>query len=396
MRSTAEIGVNMHVTVITMEDAGFPYRLGTDCGEDIVTRLGALAASRYLVVSDTTVAALYGRDLVTRLEKDAGPAVLLTHRAGEPHKGLGTVGALAEQALGDGADRRSVVVALGGGITGNIAGLLASLLFRGITLVHIPTTVVAMLDSVLSLKQAVNASFGKNLVGTFHPPAEVLADTAMLRTLPQRELRSGMGEVVKNAIAIRPSMIDRLSVLLRPDAHYDDDAMRWIIAESVAAKAEVTRADKHERRDGLILEYGHTTGHAIEHAARGRIAHGAGVAMGMAVAAEVSRRLGHGSDELVGLHRELIAQAGLERSIPAPADSAGIKNWLAYDNKRGYLDCEPGTTPMVLLSAPGRPLRTGRLPLLPVPLNLLHDVVDAMTVPERAGAGSGRMSAAPA
>nr|Q2MFP1.1 RecName: Full=2-deoxy-scyllo-inosose synthase; Short=DOI synthase; Short=DOIS [Streptomyces paromomycinus]CAF32374.1 putative 2-deoxy-scyllo-inosose synthase / cyclase [Streptomyces paromomycinus] len=386
----------MHVTAITMEDTSFPYRLGTECAEEIVARLGERAASRYLVVCDTTVAALYGRDLVARLEKDAGPAVLLTHPAGEVHKRIGTVGDLAEQALAAGADRRSVVVALGGGITGNIAGLLASLLFRGITLVHVPTTVVAMLDSVLSLKQAVNASFGKNLVGTFYQPAEVLADTAMLRTLPARELRSGMGEVVKNALAIRPSMIERLAAELRPDARYEDAAMRWIIEESVAAKAQVTGADKHERRDGLVLEYGHTTGHAIEHAARGEVAHGAGVAIGMIVAAEVSRLLGHASGDLVGLHRELVAKAGLEGSVPALVDPADVKHWLTYDNKRGYMPCPPAATPMVLLSAPGEVLRSGPLPLVPVPLELLGRAVDALAAPAGQSAGAERLSPAPA
>ncbi|WP_242440893.1 2-deoxy-scyllo-inosose synthase [Streptomyces sp. CB02923] len=376
----------MHVTAITMEDATFPYRLGTDCAEEIVARLGDRAASRYLVVCDTTVAALYGHDLVARLEKDAGPAVLLTHEAGEVHKDVTTVGALAEQALGAGADRRSIVVALGGGITGNIAGLLAALLFRGIALVHVPTTVVAMLDSVLSLKQAVNASFGKNLVGTFYQPAEVLADTAMLRTLPVRELRSGMGEVVKNALAIRPSMTERLAGLLRPDGRYDDDALRWIIAESVAAKADVTGADKHERRDGLVLEYGHTAGHAIEHAARGEVAHGAGVAIGMVIAAEVSHRLGHASAPFVALHRELIAKAGLEHAVPAFVGTDDVKNWLTYDNKRGYLDCEGTSTPMVLLSGPGQPLRTGGMPLVPVPLSVLNETVDALAGPGRTGA----------
>ncbi|SDT82445.1 3-dehydroquinate synthase [Streptomyces sp. TLI_053] len=362
---------------ITMEDASFPYRLGTDCADGIVARLAELGASRYLVVSDTTVAALYGFDLTTRLEKEAGPATLLTHPAGEANKDLATVHRLAEQALELGADRRTAVVALGGGLTGNIAGLLAALLFRGIRLVHVPTTVVAMLDSVLSLKQAVNTGFGKNLVGTFHQPVEVLADTAMLRTLPLRELRSGMGEVVKNALAIRPSMAPRLADELRPDGRYADEALHWIIGESLAAKAQVTHADKHERRDGLVLEYGHTVGHAVEHTTRGAIAHGAGVAIGSVVAAEVSRRLGHADAGLVELHHELVAAAGLHTALPADVDAAEVGNWLAFDNKRGYLDCAPGHTPMVLLSEPGRVLRTGALPLVPVPLAAVRDVLGA-------------------
>jgi 3-dehydroquinate synthase/2-deoxy-scyllo-inosose synthase len=375
----------MHFTLnqlIAMEDATFPYRLGTDCVDEIVARLAAHGASSYVVVADATVAELYGLDLTARIGKDAGPAHLLTHEVGEQHKDLATVAALAEQALEKGADRRCVVVALGGGVTGNIAGLLAALLFRGVPLVHVPTTVVAQLDSVLSLKQAVNGRLGKNLIGTFYQPVEVLADTAMLRTLPSREIRSGMGEVIKNALAIRPTMIDRLWNVLNVEAHYDDETMRWIIAESLAAKAEVTWNDRHERRSGLVLEYGHTTGHAIEHASRGEVTHGAGVAVGMLVAAEVSRRLGHADADTVELHRALVTAGGVEPAIPTHVDPALVKHLLAYDNKRGYLDTPPGHTPMVLLSAPGKVLHTdvphtGSLPLVPVPLALLEEVVDA-------------------
>ncbi|MEW2402003.1 2-deoxy-scyllo-inosose synthase [Streptomyces sp. NPDC046862] len=374
----------MEFTLIAMENVAFGYRLGTDCTEDILARLASHDASSYLVVADTTVAGLYGHDLTARIDKQVAPAHLLIHKVGEPHKSLSTVEALAHQALEQGIDRRAVVLALGGGVTGNIAGLLAALLFRGVRLVHVPTTVLAMLDSVLSLKQAVNATTGKNMIGTFHAPVEVLADTAMLRTLPAREVRSGMGEVIKNALAIRPSMLDRLGGSLRADAAYDDETLQWIIFESLAAKALVTAADMHERRSGLVLEYGHTTGHAIEHASRGAVAHGAGVAVGMIVAAEVSRRLGHAQTDLVSLHRELVAAAGVHPAVPADADITLVKERIAYDNKRGYLDTRPRHTPMVLLKAPGQVLHTGVLPLVPVPLALLEEVVDETTAP---GAG---------
>ncbi|QKZ20341.1 2-deoxy-scyllo-inosose synthase [Streptomyces chartreusis] len=373
----------MQLRFIAMQDATYPYRLGTDCSEHMIARLAAHEASSYVVVADDTVAKLYGQDLVARIDSEVGrPAHLLSHGVGEPHKGLGTVESLARQALELGIDRRAIVVALGGGVTGNLAGLLAALLFRGVRLIHIPTSLVAIMDSVLSLKQAVNSQVGKNLIGTFYAPVEVLADTAMLRTLPPREIRSGMGEVVKNALAIRPSMIDRLAGGLRADACYDDDFLRFAIDESLTAKATVTRDDMHERREGIVLEYGHTAGHAIEHASLGEVAHGAGVAIGMTIAAEVSRRLGHCDQDLVDLHRELVAAAGVEPAIPAHVDTALVHRWLSHDNKRGYLTDAPlGHTPMVLLSAPGEVLTSdvqhvGPLPLVPVPLALLEEIVD--------------------
>ncbi|MCP2261255.1 3-dehydroquinate synthase [Streptoalloteichus tenebrarius] len=380
----------MQTTTITMGDVQYPYRLGTGCVDGIVTRLGELEASHYLVLCDATVAELYGHDLAARLRRSAGPASVLTHPAGEEHKGLGTLDTLADAALHAGVDRRGVVVALGGGVTGNIAGLLAALLFRGIRLVHVPTTVVAMLDSVLSLKQAVNAQVGKNLVGTFYPPVEVLADTAMLGTLPVREIRSGLCEVVKNALAIRPSMIDFLAAELRPDGRYADDVLRWMIDESVAAKAQVTEHDKYERREGLVLEYGHTVGHALEHASHGAVSHGAGVGVGMVAAAEVARRLGHVDADLVELHRELVGKVGVATTLPADVPTEEITYRLGFDNKRGYQPLPADHYAMVLLADVGQPLYQDGLPLTPAPRALVDEVVRELAdAPSRIGASVG-------
>ncbi|MFJ2768858.1 2-deoxy-scyllo-inosose synthase [Streptomyces sp. NPDC087300] len=378
----------MQVTTVTMDDVQYPYRLGTDCLDDIVTRLGELGASRYLVVSDPTVAELYGQRLCEELAALAGPAELITHPSGERNKGLPTLHDLAEEALRRGADRQSIVVALGGGVTGNIAGLLAALLFRGIRLVHVPTTVVAMLDSVLSLKQAVNAGVGKNLVGTFYQPVEVLADTAMLRTLPVREIRSGMCEVVKNSLAIRPSMIDQLSAGLRPDGRYPDDTMRWIIYESLAAKAQVTAYDKYERGEGLVLEYGHTVGHAVEHSSQGAVPHGAAVGLGMIAAARVSHRSGWASAELVELHRELVGKTGVALHIPSDVSLSAVRHRLAFDNKRGYLPVDAASYPMVLLESPGKVLRSEGTVLTAAPRDLVDSVVDELARAPRPGGRS--------
>ncbi|MBB5158807.1 2-deoxy-scyllo-inosose synthase [Saccharopolyspora phatthalungensis] len=368
----------MQVTTISLGDVDYPFRLGTDCMDRIIEHIAALLPSRVLLMADTTVTELYGHDLAARLDRAAAPTHLLTHPCGEAGKNLTTLTALAEQALRYGLDRRSVVVALGGGVTGNMAGLLAALMFRGLRLVQVPTTVVAMLDSVLSLKQTVNAGVGKNLIGTFYAPVEVLADTALLRTLPAREVRSGAAEVVKNALAIRPAMIDYLADNLRPDGRYPDEVMAWLIGESIAAKAQVTVADKFERGTGLVLEYGHTIGHAIEHAAAGTVAHGAGVALGMLAAAGISRDLGGAGDDLVDLHHDLIGRIGVPTTITSDVDIANVKRWLRFDNKRGYLSLAADTCAMVLLSAPGKPLWTEGHPLTEVPVGLADAAVDGI------------------
>jgi 3-dehydroquinate synthetase len=362
----------------------YPFRLGTDWRDGITDRLFALSASRYLVVCDSNTGPLYGADLTRRLSARA-PANLLSHPAGEPGKDLDAVSTLMESALRVGADRGSIVVAVGGGVTGNIAGLMAALLFRGIRLVHVPTSLIAMLDSVLSLKQAVNAGVGKNLIGTFYPPVEVLADTAMLRTLAHREVVSGLCEAIKNSLAIRPEMTDLLLAGLRPHGRYDDATLRSVIVECVHAKATVTAEDKHESYTGLVLEYGHTVGHALEYTAAGGLSHGAAVGLGMLVAAEAAHRLGHLDADLVALHRALLSRAGALLTVPDDIDLDEVMHRLRFDNKRGYLRDAAENSGMVLLRGHGQPIWGDGRPLVPVPMALLREILDDLAAPDGAG-----------
>lgn len=358
----------------------FPFYLSTDALDSAIDRLLDLSASRYLVVADSNVAPLYGKDIVERLSKSA-QADLLTHEAGEQYKTYEQVGSLMDTAFKLGADRASVVVAVGGGVTGNMAGLMAALMFRGIRLVHVPTSLIAMLDSVFSLKQAINATVGKNMIGTFYSPIEVLADLSVLRTLPRREMLAGMCEVVKNAVAIRPSMTDFLREGLNPHSMYDDQFLRPVIAESLAAKAMVVQEDEQERYAGMALEYGHTVGHALEYTALGHISHGEAIGLGMLVAAEVSRRMGHLDAATADLHRELLSRAGAMCSVPAGIDLDEVARRLCFDNKRGYLALGKDTYAMVLLEGAGRPLWTGNRPLVEVPGPLVREVLAELAVP---------------
>jgi 3-dehydroquinate synthase/2-deoxy-scyllo-inosose synthase len=363
----------------------YPFRLGTDCLPQLIDELVAMEASRYLVISDDNTAPLFGEEVLAALSVRA-PATLLTHPAGEPSKHLDAAGALIDAALGAGADRASVVVAVGGGVTGNIAGLVAALLFRGIRFVHIPTSLIAVLDSVVSLKQAVNASVGKNLVGTFYPPTAVLADTAVLRTLPRREVVSGLCEAVKNALAIRPEMTHMLLRRLRPDARYDDATLRMIIAESVLAKVELMRDDERECREGIVLEYGHTVGHALEHTAGGDLSHGEAIGIGMVAAAKIAHRLGYLDAAVLELHRELLRRAGAPVTIPDGIDLSEVMCRLRFDNKRGYLRDVGDDAAMVLLRGHGQPIWRGERPLVPVPMALVEDVLEELT--DAAGASA--------
>ncbi|GLW05854.1 3-dehydroquinate synthase [Microtetraspora sp. NBRC 13810] len=366
---------------ICLGSVRFPFHLSTDALDELVERLLQLSASRYVIVCDSNVAPLYGKDIVNRLSGRA-VADLLVHGAGEQHKNLQTVNDLMETALRSGTDRASVIVAVGGGVTGNIAGLMAALMFRGIRLVHVPTSLVAMLDSVYSLKQAINSGLGKNLIGTFYAPEEVLADTSVLRTLPRREMISGMCEVVKNALAIRPQMTDLLLNSLQPDSNYADEALRPIIVESLAAKKMVVADDEQECRAGMALEYGHTVGHALEYTALGALSHGEAVGLGMIVAAEVSHRLGHLDEGTLALHRDLLSRAGATCTVPAGIDLDEVAHRLRFDNKRGYLGLTGDAYAMVLLGAQGQPLWTDSRPLVEVPGALVREVLAELSTPE--------------
>jgi 3-dehydroquinate synthase len=361
---------------IHLQDESYPFWYGYDCLGSVCAHLLELDADLLVLVTDRHVAAsLYGCEMEMRLERSVR-VLRLTLEPGEASKSLDRLLLAAEEVIAAGASRRSVVVTLGGGIPGNFGGLLAALLFRGIRLVHVPTTLVGMLDSVVSLKQAVNSRRGKNLFGTFHCPTMVLADLKTLETLPPAEVRSGLCEVIKNALAIDPGQIVRLRRLLRRSADYGPEEYRWLLEVSLAAKLKVMAGDKHEKRRGLVLEYGHTVGHAIELAHQHRcpesaINHGEAVGLGMLVAAQVAADLGALDRQAAETHWELLDRIGARQTLPAEISDQDVLALVAYDNKRGYRAVDSGVVNMILLRALGEPLESAELPLTPVPIDRL-------------------------
>ncbi|MGH9500666.1 MAG: 3-dehydroquinate synthase [Terriglobales bacterium] len=211
---------------------------------------------------------------------------------GEHSKRLATVERLAEKLVGLGADRDAVVVAFGGGVVGDVAGLVASLYMRGVDVVQIPTTVLAQVDASIGGKTGVNLRAGKNLVGTFHQPRMVLIDPEILSTLPEREFRAGLYEVLKCGVIGRPELFRRLEEVGVRELRRDAALLEWIIGEAVKLKAEIVAADEREGGLRRVLNFGHTVGHALEAVSRYRgILHGEAVAWGMIAATEISRAL---------------------------------------------------------------------------------------------------------
>lgn len=268
-------------------EAVIEHGLLSRAGEILRELLGGIQP--VFVVTVPPVRRRWGKVLLQSLA-DAGFAPKVVEmRAGERFKRLSSVEALAEGLLKLGADRKAVVIAFGGGVVGDVAGMLASVYMRGVTLVQVPTTVQAQLDAAIGGKTGVNLKSGKNLLGTFYQPAVVLIDLATLSTLPDREFRAGMYEALKCGVIGNPELFARLEQCSIKSLRKDRDLLSWAISESVKLKAQVVSADEKESGLRRVLNFGHTLGHALETATSYRhFLHGEAVAWGMIAAAAIA------------------------------------------------------------------------------------------------------------
>ena len=269
------------------------------------------SGKRLFVVTVGPVRRKWGKKLMTSLAASGFSAQIIEMPNGESHKRLATVEKLAEQLSRLGADRNSAIVALGGGVVGDVAGLVASLYMRGLDVVQIPTTVLAQVDASIGGKTAVNLRAGKNLVGTFHHPRVVLIDPAVLATLSDREFRAGLYESLKCGVIGKPELFRALETVDLKDLRRDAAKLEWVIAESVRLKAEVVSSDEHENGLRRVLNLGHTIGHALEAETEYRhFLHGEAVAWGMIAAAKIAAAMERADDISVGRITEAVRRLG--------------------------------------------------------------------------------------
>lgn len=302
-----------------------------------------------LLVTDRTVGALYGAEVEQSLERAGYRVVRATLPAGERAKSLGSWSALGTLWARSGARRDAVVVALGGGVVSDIAGFAASSYARGLRWVALPTTLLAQADAAIGGKVGVNLPAGKNLVGAFHHPSAVLADTNTLRTLTPRAYRAGLAEVLKIGVIRRPAVLRRLSALIARDRWRDPTWVEPLIRFAAAEKAALVSRDERDRGPRLALNFGHTVGHALE-AAGGyeRWLHGEAVAVGMVAALRLSV-LEVGLDPIAALGVESLLR---RLKLPTTLERApGPRFWTALgrDKKHGRT-----ATRVVLCPAIGR------------------------------------------
>ena len=260
-------------------------------GEYLREVLGA--QKKLFVLTPPPVRRRWGKKLMGSLAAAGFAAEIVEIPDGERQKKLATVERLGEKLVSMGVERSAILLAFGGGVTGDMVGFLASIYLRGVDVVQIPTTLQAQVDAAIGGKTGVNLRAGKNLLGTFHQPRAVLIDPAALSTLPEREFRAGLYESLKAGIIGKPSLFERLEHGDLKGLRRDPAALEWVIAESVRLKAEVVSADEREGGLRRVLNLGHTIGHALEAETNYRhFLHGEAVAWGMIAAANIAAKLG--------------------------------------------------------------------------------------------------------
>jgi 3-dehydroquinate synthase len=330
--------------------AGHPYDIciGSGLLDGLGERLRALRPSRLLVVTDARVGPLYAARVRAALQPLAATTVFEL-AGGETDKELRAVEAVLDALLAAGADRRSVVIALGGGVVGDIAGFAAAIYMRGIRFVQVPTTLLAQVDSSVGGKTGVNHPRGKNLIGAFHQPEAVVADTATLRTLPRRELAAGLAEVLKHGLLADADYFASVSADLPRLLACDEPALAAAIARSCEIKAAIVARDERESGERALLNLGHTFGHAIE-ALTGyqRWLHGEAVGCGLCLAADLSQRLGLISPAEVAGVVQAVDAAGLPTRID------GLSRDAAIESMRGDKKSEAGEIRFIVIERIGR------------------------------------------
>lgn len=285
-------------------------------------RIAPLAKGRTVIVSDETVAAIHGQALSASLEAAGVRTQTITVPAGEASKSFAQLERVLDRLLEIGLDRKDVVVALGGGVVGDLAGLAAALYMRGIDFVQVPTTLLAQVDSSVGGKTAIDTPRGKNLVGAFHQPRLVLADIDVLATLPDKQLRSGWAEVLKHGLICDAAFFDWLAGDGAGGARGDPAALERAVVRSVEIKSAVVSEDEKEAGRRALLNLGHTFGHAVEAELgfeKAALAHGEAVALGCCLAFRYSAREGLCPEADARRVEAVIAAAGL----PTRLDQAG-------------------------------------------------------------------------
>ena len=347
----------MQTVRVALGERSYPIHIGAGLLGRVDLLVPLLPQRRVAVVTNETVAPLY-LDQVARAFDAAGvTSVRIVVPDGEAHKDWPTLNAVFDALLANRCDRKAAIVALGGGVIGDLAGFAAATYQRGVPFVQVPTTLLAQVDSSVGGKTAINHPRGKNMVGAFYQPLAVLADMDSLATLPGAELRAGLAEVIKHGAIGDAAYFDWLEANLDALLRLDRNALAYAVKRSVEIKAEVVARDERETGLRAALNFGHTFGHAIEAGLGfGAWLHGEAVAAGMVMAADLSARLGMLERATAERLRRLIGRAGLPVAGPALGPDRYVE-LMAVDKK-----AEAGRMRFILLERIGAARITDQVP----------------------------------
>ncbi len=319
---------------VGLEDRAYPILIKegllSEIGQELKLRQ---IAKRYIIIADDNVAERFGGHVVESLRNVDLAVDLLTFPHGEASKNLATVEKLTRELARLGVDRHDALIALGGGVTGDITGFLAAIYMRGIAFVQVPTTLLAQVDSSVGGKTGVDIPEGKNLVGCFYQPKCVFIDTAVLRELPREELLNGLAEVVKYGVIYDSDFFNFLVANQKSILELEPTVVEAVVAHCCTIKAQVVEADEREADLRRILNYGHTLGHAVEAASNFTIAHGMAISMGMVAVNTIAVKKSLLAEDKAQRVKDVLQGFGLPVEVPADLDRAQMKEFLKTDKK---------------------------------------------------------------
>lgn len=323
----------METVTVNLQDRSYPIYIGAE----VLPEIGSLSRSfdlsgRGALITNSVVGSLYSQQVLSSFEANGIALSLLEVPDGEEFKSLPEAAALYEKLFPLGLDRRSPIVALGGGVIGDLAGFVAATFMRGLPLIQVPTSVVAQVDSSVGGKVGVNLPQAKNMVGAFYQPCLVLSDVSGLRTLPAREFRAGLAEVVKYGVIADKAFFEWLETNIPAILEGEERAVIHSVKTSCQIKATFVERDERDEGIRAALNFGHTVGHALEAATRySKLSHGEAVAIGMAAAARISYQMGLCAEHVALRLERLLERIGLPTKLPLAPEE--IVKAMTYDKK---------------------------------------------------------------
>lgn len=347
---------------VALAERSYAITLRPGCSNDWRVSHTAVNATRLVVVTNTTVSSLYPE--LTRVVDSEGKVVL---QDGEQHKTAESLDAIHTALLSHRCDRHSIIVAIGGGVVGDVAGFAAATYMRGIPFIQVPTTLLAQVDSSIGGKTAINHPLGKNMIGAFHQPSAVFIDPLLLNTLPDAELSAGFAEIIKHALIRDAAYLDWLEANSAGLLARDPELLTHAIRRSCEIKAAIVEADEFETGERALLNLGHTFGHALEAVLGfGTWLHGHAVGCGLVLATDMSARLGLIDSAAVARVQRIVSAFRLPVRVPAQASTSALVDAMLLDKKN-----EGGRVRFILLEAIGRGV------IRPESVKLAAQVIDA-------------------